>query len=307
MIRTVPLSFFVLPPVSPTPESVLARHEAMIGAENYPPESTRAYTPSLHPMSHSNDEANPPTSARPEEYQSRFQSVSDPASIIALLKRAQEAHTLLSVTLADDIRLYNSALLGIMPGDNTIELDELHRKEGHNQIAPGSTLHIMTRLHGVEIRFHVRTKSITLSDGIAIYRCTLPAQVQHLQRRAYYRARSARAQHIRVDLQLTAHDVVDGELVNLSVGGLAVRCKGLDGRTLAEGMQLTDCLVPLPGLHKPLMCTLVLRNLHDEKQRGYLHLGFAFIDLDIRQQQQIERAVATLDRQNRKRATRSTD
>ncbi len=258
-------------------------------------------------MSHSNDEASPPTPSRSDEYQSQFQSVSDPAFIIALLKQAQEAHALLSVTLANDVRLYNSTLLGVMPGDKAIELDELHRKEGHNQIVPGSTLHIMTRLHGVEIRFHVRAESITLSDGIAIYRCPLPAQVQHLQRRAYYRARSARAQHIRIGLRLTAREVVDGELVNLSVGGLAVRCQGLDGRTLAEGMQLTDCLIPLPGQRQPLLCTLALRNLHDERQGGYLHLGFAFIDLDTRQQQQIERAVATLDRQNRKRATRNTD
>lgn len=256
-------------------------------------------------MSHSDDAASPP--APQGEYHSQYTTLTDRVFITSLLKRTREAHALLRVNLPNQSVSYNSTLLEIRANEDCIELDELHPEEGHTQVSPGGTLHVMTRLHGVEIRFQLTVESIRRAEGIAIYRCPLPQRIQHLQRRAHYRAQSARGQHLVIRLAITPRQHMEAELIDLSIGGLAVRSKNGESHGMAKGRRLEHCTVSLPGQRQPLVCTLEVRTLCDEKHGGYLRLGLAFVALDARQRQQVERAVAALDRDNRKRASRTPD
>lgn len=241
------------------------------------------------------------TSGQPEkaEYHSPFQTVTDTALIPSLLRRTQEAHMLLSVSLSDVPGRYNSLLIEVDPDNDCLTLDELHPGEGHDRVHAGSRLHVMTRLHGVEILFELHVGRIETVNGVAMYYCPQPQRVQHLQRREHYRARTPLGASIEVSLRIGVNAVIEGELVDLSAGGLAVRCKDLGGHAFTRGEQLSDCVLPLPGLRQPLRCTLEVRNQHDEKHGGHFLIRLAFVGLDQRQQQQVSRVVASLDRQHR--------
>ncbi len=268
-------------------------------------------------MTQQEDESARDESARPDhntsgqsekaEYRSPFQTVTDTAFILSLLRRTQEAHMLLSVSLSDAPGRYNSLLLEVDPDNDHLTLDELHPGEGHGRVHAGSRLHVMTRLHGVEIRFGLQVGRIETVNGVAIYHCPLPQRVQHLQRREHYRARTPLGASIEVSLRIGVNAVIQGELVDLSAGGLAVRCKDLGGHNFTQGEQLSDCKLPLPGLRQPLRCTLEVRNQHNERHGGHFLIGLAFVGLGLRQQQQVSRVVASLDRQHRQRSARLAD
>ena len=107
--------------------------------------------------------------------------------IARLLKRIQQARSLLTVTLADHGKPYTSSVLDIDTQAGCLLLDELSPAEGHRSLHPGSELRVFGRIDGIELSFSTGITTIDRNADIAFYKSTLPDEVRYNQRREFHR------------------------------------------------------------------------------------------------------------------------
>ena len=239
-----------------------------------------------------------------DEHRGQFEKISDSVQITSLLKRAKEARLLLNVTLANDGNLYNSALLEVLPADNALLLDELHPGAGHTRVGVDTILHVFGRLQGVEMSFTTPVLRIGSQDGVAYYRAAIPTHIYYQQRRGHYRVRVGAGRSIPVLLPLDPQVELEGELFDISAGGIGIRLRQPPGDRLAAGQRVDNCRI---GLHDsdPLVCDLEIRTVRSEGSSGQCVVGACFSAMERREQQRIQRFVASLDRDMRKKAKRA--
>jgi c-di-GMP-binding flagellar brake protein YcgR len=218
--------------------------------------------------------------------------------ILGLLNRIRDAHILLSVTLENDKRQYSSALLETLTDDNILVLDELYPRTGHHKVIPGSTLHVQTRLNGVATQFDCHIESIEESSGVAAYHAQLPESIAYYQKRQQFRAQLDFEHEIFVRIEPRPGKVVMGQVFDISLNGLGLHFDTTAGLNLENGQQYAGIAIELPGCH-PFLTTLEIRSMRLDKTESMLIVGAQFLDLPQRDQRQIQRYVAMLDRQAR--------
>ncbi len=235
-------------------------------------------------------------------YQDEYEDITDAAQIAGLLRRVQEHHVLLTVALneAQDPPLYNSAVVTVEPERAEVLIDALHPPSGHRQVQPGRRLQAFARLHGIEMSFALDIEGLRPSE--AAYLARLPRLLHYRQRRQQYRVQVGHGSAVSVELVLRDQTRCSAELVDISAGGVCLRCSrdalaGAEPGTVLPGMELR-----LPG-RQLLECALEVRNIRREASTEAL-VGARFIGLDRRLAQQVQRFVAAMDRDARKRDLR---
>ncbi|MEW6353181.1 MAG: flagellar regulator YcgR PilZN domain-containing protein [Pseudomonadota bacterium] len=239
------------------------------------------------------------TASRTGHHTARVEKLTDPARIVAILKRLQAQRTLLTVTLPESDHFYTSILLNVRPDGSHFLLDELDPHLGHTQLLAAKKARIHGRLHGVEVNFASALRDVNTEADAALYTMSLPASLNYCQRRSYYRARVGMEHSIPVIIKRRNGETFNGQLEDISAGGVGVRLTGIaDG--LAHGDILPGCCIELSAGNK-IFSDIEVRFLSADAQQQVLHLGGRFVDLGKVQARIVERFVATLDRETRKR------
>lgn len=234
----------------------------------------------------------------PDPRQEQFENLTDPAQIAGLLRRLQEGQVLLSIALRGERPLYNSAVLAVDPEQEQLRLDALRPHDANPLLRQGSRLQAFARLHGVELSFVLELQGVPDDDGA----CTagLPERMHYHQRRQQYRVRVSGMEPPPVELTLADQSRCTAELVDLSAGGLCLRCSR-DAIAGAEpGAVLPSMRLTLPDLPR-LDCAVEVRNIRHDPATGTALIGARFLGLDRRLTQQVQRFVAAMDREARKR------
>lgn len=234
------------------------------------------------------------TSPRPSEYQSQTTRITNPAQIVTLLRRASEGRELLTVFLRDSTRPYNSAVLEVDTDQGYLLLDELNPLDGHQRLAAGSHLRASCRIRGVELSFRTTVSEISGESGVAYYRVPMPEELHYQQRREHYRVEVGRGLVIPIYLILEPDGKVDGQLCDLSAGGLHMR---LETTTLLKrGQRIDRCTIPLPKGDE-FRTALEVRYARFEDNAKWLRVGARFLDLSRAQRNRIQRVVAQIERE----------
>lgn len=228
-------------------------------------------------------------------YTAKAEKLTDAARIVAILKRLQQQRALLTVTLPESDRLYTSILVNVDADAGHFLLDELDPRAGHAQLLAAKKARVHARLRGVEVNFASQLKGVDTASDAALYTMSLPGLVNYYQRRAAYRARVGMEYPVPVLLKRQNGASLTGQLEDISAGGVGVR---LDDAAcdLAHGEILPDCRIALGPDHE-ISADIEVRSLNADA----LHLGARFLDLDKTQARMVERFVAALDRETRKR------
>lgn len=234
------------------------------------------------------------TPQRTSQYQSQIERLTDPAQIVTLLRRASEARDLLTVILPDSPRRYNSAILKVDPEQGVVLLDELNPPEGHERLVAARRLRASCHIRGIELSFQATVSEVGGDAGIAFYRIPLPQELHYHQRRANYRVQVGRGLAIPVYLTLGTDDALEGQLSDLSAGGLSMRLE--TGRSLNRGQRVEQCTIPLPKGDQ-IRSALEIRYARAEENAKWLRAGARFLDLTRAQQSRIQRFVAQLERE----------
>lgn len=246
--------------------------------------------------------AESPVTDPASEYQGKTEKVTHGPQIMGLLKRIRDQRVLLSVRVPGSDAVYNSLLLDIDPARNVILLDELNPQAGHELACKARQLRVHCQCQGVELSFVSQIEIGRGQNGVWFYRAPLPQSINYLQRRGSYRIRIGLNMQIPVAMPLDAEARIEGELFDLSMGGLGAN---LPSRTeLTRGQIIESCTLALPN-SEPLTAEIEIRFVRVDKANQTQRIGASFRNLSPQQQTLLRRIVTQLEREMLRRKARS--
>lgn len=234
------------------------------------------------------------------DYDSQTEKINNPARITAILKNILEARTLLRVTLPGSSIEYHSTMLEVNRENNFILLDELNPKEGHERLLKAKKLAVLTHLKGVDVSFANHLQQAFVENDIAIYKIQLPKLLYYRQLRAHFRI-PVGITEIPVNLILDSEITLAGDVHDISSGGLCIQFATKLPANLKRGILIESCMIDLPDGNK-LESKFEVRFCGKEDDKGRTLVGGQFVKLDRQQQRTLERYIAGLDREIRRKS-----
>ena len=235
-----------------------------------------------------------PPPAKPFDFRSEGEQLTDPIQIAALLKKVKDSRTLIQVTIAGQSTEYNSALLDIDAEHGYLLLDELTPPEGHHRLSEVRRLTAVIRLRGIDLRFSTRLQQIGGQSGIAFYRVDFPQQLHYRQRRAYYRVKLGLGLMVPFSIAHAASKALEGQIDDISVGG--IRAQLSQQVPFKLGDLVPGCTIQLPTGEK-IDCEIEVRYISQDEQHRKSHLGARFVNLDRARQNTLKRFAAEAERE----------
>lgn len=238
-----------------------------------------------------------------DNYNSQYEDVTSPIRIASLLRPLLDKHAIITATLPDSNQFFNTALLAIDPDNDLLVLDELHPKEGHHLLSKAQHVTLRAQFEGVEINFSIKLKNIDSNNGVAFYNLEFPKKIRYLQRRSAFRVSISAAKEIAVQITTPDNKTYNGELHDISAGGMCIRVPKKKASALAEYKQEIQCAIALLDKQQ-IRCTFHICHTSLHEPSGCLLVGGHFEHLDKIQRRAIERFVVELQRLSAKNAAR---
>jgi c-di-GMP-binding flagellar brake protein YcgR len=232
----------------------------------------------------------------------QFEIVEDAAKIHALLEHVQTSRALLSIRVPTATATYNSMIMEIDAQHRWISIDELHPAEGHTLFLAQRKLTVFGEYDGVDIRFDGQLMEAGVQAKINYYKIKFPAKLKYFQKRSAYRVRLLRSSAISVILKFGPGDYAKGDLYNISAGGLGIKFMRTIPTAPNPGQQIPECEIRFPDGDK-FVCALEARHMINIKNNEQALLGARFIKLNTVQQRTVDRFIASLEREARRKAT----
>jgi len=232
------------------------------------------------------------------------QQVTLPMQIAGILRRLQDAHALVHVSLPGDNESWLSAILEIHPSQGYLVLDELTPRDGNALMRDAQRVIVSAQVQGVDVSFASRMVEAGFSDGMALYRVAIPDNVRYWQRRHSHRARVSASSLIPVTLEHNEGFVLKGELYDISAGGIGTRHRDKREVVPLLGDIWPKCSIVLPG-HENIAFALEIRYVGEETRGNLLRLGGRFVDITRPRLKAVEGFVAHLEREHLRRMRRT--
>lgn len=228
------------------------------------------------------------------DYQGIGEKITDPAQIARLLKRLMESRALLAATIPGVNAIYNSVILGVLPEEGYLLLDELNPEDGHKHVINAAKFHCFTRHRGVEIHFASHVLEVGQEAQGAFYRVAFPETVDYKQRRQSYRVRIWLSQNVSVTIENDEAQRLTGRVYDISAGGLGAY---VDRNTrFSVGQVLPSCTIQLPD-NKQISSAIEIRYAKLDEQTGELRIGARFLNLSRTERNTIGKFIAALERE----------
>lgn len=231
-----------------------------------------------------------------------METLTDKPRIRAYLQRLMDKRSLLTIRLEGQQQLFSSAIIKIDDTHSQIMLDELKPEQGNELLNQNAALNVNAQLEGVIIKFNSVVDEIGSEDGIPFYTLPIPDSVEYHQRRQTVRIKLSAAHPLPVTFRLDDGQQFDGEIDDISIGGLRARFKTNLPDSLESGHHL-HCSFVLPAeKREQVNCNFIVCAIkHEKNQYGLPFLGGQFVDLRGPAERQLQRAIMTLQRAMRQK------
>lgn len=241
--------------------------------------------------------ANKKYSIEPEHITSR-------PRLLSLLNRLRDQFSILSVRLPKSSAQYTSAVVAIHPEDNCLILDELTPSDGHEHFLRVKECTIEVFSKGQGLIFTTNLVSKGQDNGIAYYKVELPPSIYYYLQRTNYRVPLPLNQRTPLLLPAPDESRVEGEVVDLSLGGLGFKIPATRWtEQLTPGTNVPSCQLVL-GTGEVLTVDVKIRFAAPAKDKKVLRMGAQFVKLTKRQQKRLERYIMSVERERLKTASR---
>jgi len=224
------------------------------------------------------------------------QFVTAPVEIAGILKRMHDMRALLHVSFPGGNEIWLSAVIEVRTAQNEFHIDELAPQDGNALLLRERRMVITAQMQGVDVRFAANLTGTGTSDGLVYYRFALPEGIRYWQRRASYRARVSAATVIPVVLRRNDDREFNGELLDISRGGIGMRIKS--GKQVAPqpGERWEECRIT-PAGHPPIVTPVEIRFIAQDVRPGCFRMGLQFVDIPRPQLKHVENLVSHLERE----------
>jgi c-di-GMP-binding flagellar brake protein YcgR len=238
-----------------------------------------------------------------EDYKQQYEIITSTLRVVAILRPLLEKHALLTATLPNSNQFFTTALLKINADTSSLFIDELHPQKGHHLLLKASRITLRTQLGGVDVNFSMALKNTGTENGIAYYELSFPENIRYRQRRSSYRVPVSSATSIPVNLITADDNSFDGELHDISAGGMCIRLPKKKAEPFANNTDEIKCTILLPDKsHIKCLFKICHSQLHEPSNN--FHIGGNFLQLETAQHRAIERFVIELQRRSRQKVSR---
>jgi c-di-GMP-binding flagellar brake protein YcgR len=219
------------------------------------------------------------------------------------LNRLQRGHILLSVSIPGNNRSYNSIIIDVDDDKQQLLLDVLHPENGHNEVMKLREFAVTAHHEGIKLGFKGYIKELVNDADKPAYLVGYPAALIYHQQRASYRAPVSMGDHVDIKVGDEDNQTTQGMITDISLGGLGLQFELKNALPFKKGMVLPYCQFITPG--KPeFECSLEVRNVREDTNNRFVHIGTRFVKLGKQEERQIQRFVVQLERDMIKRSQR---
>ncbi len=216
-----------------------------------------------------------------------------------LLDRLIEERVLFNLQLGTSQAPAISTLLGVNVEGRTFDLDAPFRI-GQREFAPivkGQPLAITAKLKGTTVSFRSELQSVIDDQGMIIYRCPFPQQVSYSQQRHNFRVETKDLE-INARLYTSSGKSFQARLIDISKGGMRVYIHNKIANKLKVRLMLS-CDINFDSDGEQERVRVAVRNILPPTEEGdeMAIVGFKFIEIDARQEQQLTHRIAKIERQ----------
>ena len=231
-----------------------------------------------------------------------METLTDSSRIKKLLQDLHNQRGLLTISIEHCSEKFTSAIISINTNDNHFLLDELKPDTGHQQLTEAGKCRVHGFVNGVSIQFTTDILDSSFENGIRYYTATIPNSLKYLQRRQNVRASISAANPVGATIDPNEGAAVNGELKDISVGGLGLKFQKDLPESFHTGDHITVAFRWPPDPKDIFSCQAEIRLIkHKADPLQPAFIGCEFIDLTKVEQRRIERLVMTLQRLAQKR------
>lgn len=223
-----------------------------------------------------------------------------------LLNKLLKNHTLLSIMVNDNPKIFGSMILELNSEKDYLVLDELYPRNELRESLFNSELSIDTQLDGIAVQFKVKVEAIAEKDEAAYYKAGYPAHVYHHQRRSSYRVNIGVSPSVPLALSTENDVLLRAELRDISLGGFSARVYSPTAEVLAVGDELPTCIIHTPD-GKKIVSALEIARVEEGTSSQSVRIGARFIHIGAADRHELSKLIAKLDRENIKKMKRLSD
>ncbi|ALP52626.1 hypothetical protein Tel_05400 [Candidatus Tenderia electrophaga] len=231
-----------------------------------------------------------------------MEKLDDKIRISALLQKLLEQRVLLTVKLENHATPFSSAVIEVNRDGDFIILDELKPEAGNELISKNPSLQLQGAVDGVTLGFAAKVSEFGQEDGICFYKLPIPEQAEYHQRRQAVRVKVSAANPLAVTFTDNNGTHYDGDIEDLSIGGLRARFGDDLPHSLETGMELNCAFLIPPDNKEKLNSRFIVRVVKHEKDgQRPAFLGGQFLGLEKQLERKLQRAIMTLQRASRQK------
>lgn len=227
------------------------------------------------------------------------------ASIFAILRSLQKHRSPLSIVFRGESKqTYTSIVLKVDLDEGYFLIDELAPASGNKRIMAGDAFSIRANDRGVQVLFSGnRVVAAGHNQGAAIYKVALPNKALYKQRRDAFRAHISLAN--RAEIKLVSYErqrPLMGSLIDISSTGCKIEFPYLVEPAFEEFEVFDEVSFDLPEavFDSSVLCSAEARHAVYDEHKQITQCGFRFLSPDGRNQREIDRYVAFLQREARR-------
>lgn len=225
---------------------------------------------------------------RDKDMLSTVRHIDDQQKILQLLDIANREVANLRIRIDNAATTYFSSVIDIEPEENTITLELLRPDSGNALLHRADSVEIEVFLRNSKLKW---TSTVLKDDYIGLpdfFQVSLPLTLEYTQQRLAFRV--VPREEISLTLSHPEHGAIHGEMVNLSVDGVAAKVPQQFIAAMQPGAFYQDCLVHLP--EHDVLCSIEVRHL----DTGTAMFGARFCSLSKLHQHTVTQFIADTDR-----------
>ncbi len=224
------------------------------------------------------------------EAEQDFREMRGRTYVLTLLQSLIRRRELVSVMLPGSDARYTSTVLSVDPQTNTLLLDDLFPREGHEQLLRLGELQLFAHLGSGAMEFSARLDGVEETDGLSYFRLHLPETVNYMQRREGHRIVVAK-------LEIPA-EVYDQRGASHPARVYDISGSGIGFLVSKNNALPLDTVIPCV-LHFPAESSLSCKVEFCDRRSAGANIdivGGIFVGLDAQKEHILQRCTADLER-----------
>lgn len=222
--------------------------------------------------------------------------------IVFILEEIAKHRTAINLETREGAMLV-TAVLGVSAEGNHVYMDVSSDPVINEKIVASKHVSFSTQT-GVKVRWHAsHLHLVELTDGGDAFSMLVPAVVERIQRREFFRLNTPQGSNALICKIPAADEIVSVVIVDMSVGGIGCSLKGTPPEEFSPGALLEGCSIELPEVGRiPMNLRVrgIWKTIKTKSGEQMHHIGLQFEDLSRGAANVIQRYLIHLEAEQRK-------